>query len=83
MARGFQSTTHLNVLAIVTLVLLLSGWIIGSLSDREAATGNFSRPLGQSAVGQSAIGNAKQPAIWFNGPNGKNENGKGDDITNW
>ena len=29
------------------------------------------------------IPNAKKPAIWSNGPNGKNENGKGDDITNW
>jgi len=27
--------------------------------------------------------NMVTPAIWSNGPNGKNENGAGDDIANW
>lgn len=29
------------------------------------------------------VKNAKKPAIWSNGPNGLNENGRGDDIANW
>jgi len=29
------------------------------------------------------VQNAKKPAIWSNGPNGVNEDGRGDDITNW
>jgi general secretion pathway protein G len=29
------------------------------------------------------VKHAKKPAIWSNGPNGVNEDGRGDDIANW